>query len=309
MIKTYLIYNPKSGKQNFTSHLDYVMKRLKETGHDVIPYETKYMGHATKLAKQACENLAEMIVIVGGDGTFNECVNGLMDFDKKPIIGYIPAGTCCDIGHTLGLSKTVSKAVENIINNKPVYMDIVKSNDRYFCYVSGNGAFIDISYVTDSRLKRKIGYLAYVIKGVEELLTIPKMRMKVIHDNGEFRGKFSLVLIINSKRVAGINMIYKPRLDDGLVDIVLYRNIYPLNWLLYFTSFLLPFWSTPLVKRFKTSSIKIVTNTRSRWNIDGESGGIGNQDIKVFKQAISIIIPAKSKLKYFKNQEDEASHV
>jgi diacylglycerol kinase (ATP) len=133
--------------------------------------------------------------------------------------------------------------------------------------------------------------------------------MKVIHDNGEFRGKFSLVLIINSKRVAGINMIYKPRLDDGLVDIVLYRNIYPLNWLLYFTSFLLPFWSTPLVKRFKTSSIKIVTNTRSRWNIDGESGGIGNQDIKVFKQAISIIIPAKSKLKYFKNQEDEASHV
>lgn len=309
MIKTYLIYNPKSGKQNFETHLDHVIKRLTENGHDVFPFGTEYVGHATELAKKACKNGIDKIVIVGGDGTFNEVINGLMDFEKRPLIGYIPAGTCCDIGHTLGLSKNIDKALNTMFQNTPVKMDVVKSNDRYFCYVSGNGAFIDISYVTDSKLKRKIGYFAYIIKGAEELLTIPKMRMKIKYDGGEFRGKFSLILVINSKRVAGINMIYKPSLDDGLVNVVLYRNIFPLNWFIYIMSFLLPFWSTPLIKRFTTSSMKIVTNTKSRWNVDGESGGIGNQDIKVCKQAISIIIPKKIKKKYFVNQIDEIQNV
>lgn len=302
MKKTYLIVNLRSGKQNFSAKLQYVIDRLKENGHDVFPFETKSVGHATELARQACLENCDYVFIVGGDGTFNEVVNGMMDFEKRPVIGYIPAGTCCDIGHTLGLSKKIPKALNAFFSNNPIYMDIVKSNDRYFCYVSGNGAFIDISYVTDSKLKKKIGYFAYIIKGAEELFTIPKMRIKITHDNGEFRGKFSLMLIINSKRVAGINMIYKPKLDDGLVDVVLYRNIFPFNFLLYFTSFLLPFWSTPLVKRFKTSSMKVVTNTKSRWNIDGESGGIGNQDILVCKQAISIIIPEKIQRKHFSNQ-------
>lgn len=298
-----LIYNPKSGKQNFKSKLNHVIQRLEKSGYDVFPCETKYQGQATEFAQKAVENNYEVLIIVGGDGTFNECVNGLMDYSKRPVIGYIPAGTCCDIGHTLGLSKNINKALDNIIHSTSVKMDIVKSNNRYFCYVSGNGAFIDISYVTDSKLKKRIGYFAYLIKGIEELFTIPKIRASITYDEGSFKGLFSLILIINSKRVAGINMIYKPCLDDGLMDVVLYRSLFPLDSIIYFVSFLLPFWSTPLVKRLKTSHLRIVTNTRSKWNIDGESGGTGNQDIRVCKQAIEIIIPKNVQKKYFKNQE------
>ena len=300
-----LIYNPKSGKQNFELKLDYVMKLLNKEFHDVFVYKTEYQNHATELAKKACEDKLDMLIIVGGDGTFNECVNGLMQYEYRPKIGYIPAGTCCDIGMSLGLSKKVEKSMDIMINHKPVKMDVVKGNDRYFCYVSGNGAFIDISYVTDSNLKRKWGYFAYLIEGVKELFTIPKMRMKIIHDKEEIKGIFSLILIINSKRVAGVNMIYKPRLDDGLVDVVLYRSIFPFNSLLYLLSLILPFWSTPLIKRFKAKNLKIITNTKAKWNIDGECGGTGNQMIEVCKQAIEIIVPDKIKRRYFKNQNEE----
>jgi len=299
-----IIYNPKSGRQTFAGQVDYVQRRLSACGHDVATYETAYPGQATELARKACEEKYDRIIIVGGDGTFNECVNGMMDFEERPVIGYIPAGTACDIGHTLGLSKNVPKAIDNILTSTSVQMDVVKANDRYFCYVSGNGAYIDISYVTDSRLKKKIGYLAYLVKGIEELFTIPKMRMRIAYDKGEFRGRFSLMLIINSKRVAGINMVYKPTLDDGLVDVVLYRYYFPFNNIIYFFSFILPFWSTPLVKRFRTSSMKIITDTKSKWNVDGESGGVGNQEIKVCRRAISIIIPEKAKRKHFPSQCD-----
>lgn len=303
VVKTILVYNPKSGKQQFEPHLEQVIDRLTKNGYQVSAFRTEYPGQATELARMACEEHYQLLIIVGGDGTFNECVNGLMDYADRPKIGYIPAGTCCDIGHTLGLPKDINLALDNILKNHAVKMDVVQANDRYFCYVSGNGAYIDISYVTDSKLKRKVGYLAYLIKGLEELFTIPKIRMRVTYDEGEFRGTFSLILIINSKRVAGINMIYKPYLDDGLVNVVLYRYLWPLNNIIYFLSFILPFWSTPLVKRFKTGNMKVITSTRSKWNVDGESGGRGNQEIHVCKQAISIIVPESARKRFFPNQD------
>jgi diacylglycerol kinase (ATP) len=302
--KTMMVFNPQSGRQILHKRLPEIINTFKSHGYDIRIFYTTRAGEGTDLARQACLESYEMLIIVGGDGTFNECVNGLMEFEQRPLIGYIPAGTCCDIGMTLGLTKNPNKAIHNIFTNQPVFMDVVKSNDRYFCYVSGNGAFIDISYVTDSRLKKKIGYLAYLVKGLEELLTIPNMKVKAVHDNGEIRGRFSLILVINSKRVAGVNMIYRPCLDDGLVDVVMYRSLVPFNWLLYFISFLLPFWSSPLIVRFRTGSLRVVSSTKSRWNLDGECGGLGNQNFQVCKQAIQIIVPPKIKKKYFRNQED-----
>lgn len=302
MNKMMLVYNPKSGKQNFEKKLDYVMERFKPHFHDIFVYATEYPNHATDLSELACKENYDMLVIVGGDGTFNECVNGLMKHETRPKIGYIPAGTCCDIGMSLGLSKNIKKSIDIILTGLPVKMDIVKTNDRYSCYVTASGAFIDISYVTDSKLKKKIGYFAYLVKALEEIFTIPKMKMTIHHNDEVYKGVFSLVMIINSKRVAGVNMIYKPSLDDGLVNVVLYKNIFPFNFYLYILSFIFPFWSTPLVTRFKTERMEIKTESKARWNIDGEYGGQGNQIIEVANKAIEVIVPQKIKKRYFKNQ-------
>ncbi len=297
-----LVYNPKSGKQNFEKKLDYVMERFKPHFHDIFVYATEYPNHATDLSEIACKENYDMLVIVGGDGTFNECVNGLMKHETRPKIGYIPAGTCCDIGMSLGLSKNIKKSIDIILTGLPVKMDIVKTNDRYSCYVTASGAFIDISYVTDSKLKKKIGYFAYLVKALEEIFTIPKMKMTIHHNDEVYKGVFSLVMIINSKRVAGVNMIYKPSLDDGLVNVVLYKNIFPFNFYLYVLAFIFPFWSTPLVTRFKTERMEIKTESKAKWNIDGEYGGQGNQIIEVANKAIEVIVPQKIKKRYFKNQ-------
>lgn len=278
------------------------MEQLRPHFHDVFIYETKYPNHATELSEKACQENFDVLIIVGGDGTFNECVNGLMKYNRRPRIGYLPAGTCCDIGMSLGLSKNIKKSLEIFLTGVPVKMDVVKTNDRYSCYVTASGAFIDISYVTESKLKKRIGYLAYIVKAFEEIFTIPKMKMTISHDKQEYKGVYTLVMIINSKRVAGVNMIYKPSLDDGLVDVVLYKSLFPFNFILYGLSFIFPFWSTPLIKRFKANKLEIKTSTQSSWNIDGEYGGKGNQIIEVANKAIEIIIPKKTQKRYFKNQ-------
>jgi diacylglycerol kinase (ATP) len=301
-MKAILIYNPMSGKQKFYDYLPFIQEKIKTKYEFLDIVSTVEPGHAVDIAKDACIKKYDLIVISGGDGTFNECINGIMTQEYKPKIGYIPSGTTCDIGMSLGLSKNIEKALNIILEGHPVKMDVVKTNDRYSCYVTGTGAFIDISYVTNSSLKRKIGHLAYMLKAVQEFFSIPKMRMTVYHDHGKLSGIYSLMLIINSKRVAGLNMVYKPELDDGKVDVVMFRSFAPLNPLLYAIYFLFPFWSTPLIERFKTKTLEVRTNSNESWNIDGEYGGKGNKIVKVIQQAITIYVPKKVKERYFINQ-------
>ncbi|HKL47675.1 MAG TPA: diacylglycerol kinase family protein [Candidatus Izemoplasmatales bacterium] len=301
-MKAILIYNPVSGKQKFYDYLPLIEDKIK-TKYEILDIvSTTGPEHAVEIAKDACENRYDLLIISGGDGTFNECINGVMSHDYKPSIGYIPSGTTCDIGMSLGLSKNIKKALNIILEGHPVKMDVVKTNDRYSCYVTGTGAFIDISYVTDSSLKKRIGHLAYMLKGIQEFFSIPKMRMTVYHDHGKVSGVYSLMLIINSKRVAGLNMVYKPELDDGKVDVVMFRSFTPLNPILYAIYFLFPFWSTPLIEKYKTHKLEVRTNSDESWNIDGEYGGKGNKIVRVIKQAITIHVPKKVKDRYFINQ-------
>ncbi|MCF7923949.1 MAG: diacylglycerol kinase family lipid kinase [Candidatus Izimaplasma sp.] len=301
-MKAMLIYNPKSGKQKFKENIKNIEDKLKTKYSNILIRETNHPMHAQDIAKEACDLNVDLLLISGGDGTFNECVNGIMKQDYKPKIGYIPSGTTCDIGMSLGLTKNIEKSLGIILNNESVKMDVVKTSDRYSCYVTGTGAFIDISYVTDSKLKKKVGHLAYIFKAVQEFFSIPKMRMSVYHDEGKVNGIYSLMLIINSKRVAGFNMVYRPVLDDGKVDVLMYRSFFPFNSLLYLISFLFPFWSTPLIEKFKTTKLEVRTNSKENWNIDGEYAGKGNKIIEVEQKAINIIVPKKIRKRYFLNQ-------
>ena len=163
-----IIYNPASGKKDFVNHVDYVKKRIEEEGYNVTVEATKRPKHAITLSKQACMDKVDLVVISGGDGTFHECLNGISKCDYSPIIGYIPSGTTCDFAHTLNIPKNVGKAIDIILNGEPVKMDIINSNKGKFVYVSAIGTYVDISYVTDSRLKKYLGPLAYFITGVKE---------------------------------------------------------------------------------------------------------------------------------------------
>ncbi len=303
MKKCIVVYNPVSGKENFVHKLDYVEKRFVDAGYEVELIQTKKPKHAINLAQEICDRDFDLLVIAGGDGTLHEVINGLQ-LKKVPRIGYIPAGTSCDFAHTLNIPKDVSKAIDIILNGVPTRMDIVNSNKGRFIYVSAIGTYVDISYVTDSKLKKYLGWFAYFITGIKEFFTIPMMRAKIEHDGGTLKGYYSLMLVVNSKRVAGFNIIDKPRLDDGKVDVVLYRYVPFLNNILYFISFIITPKVIPGVRKFRTEKLRITTDHNHKWNMDGEEANSGNLSIEVLKQAIEIIVTPEIKKKYFKENED-----
>ncbi len=302
MKKCIVIYNPESGKKDFVNHLDYVVKRLEDSGYNTSVIPTEKPRHAISIAKEACNNNIDLLVISGGDGTIHECINGIAVSEHNPIIGYIPSGTACDFASTLRIPKNVKKAMDIILEGEPVKMDIAKSNSGYFIYVNAIGTYVDISYVTDSKLKKYLGYFAYIITGIREFFTIPMIKTKIEHDNGILRGYFSLIMVINSRKVAGLNMIHKPVLDDGLVDLLAYRYIPLLNNLIYFVASIIGPRFIPFVHRIQTSKLKIYTDHHHKWNTDGEESNSGNLNIEVIKQAIRVIVKPNVKNKYFKEQ-------
>ena len=297
-----IIYNPTSGKKDFVNYLDYVANRIENEGYVVTIMATSRPKHAIELAKQACKEKVDLMVVSGGDGTFHECLNGLSKSDFSPVIGYIPTGTACDLANTLKIPKDIESAVDIILNGEVVKMDYTNSNKGSFIYVTAIGTYVDISYVTDSKLKKYLGYVAYLFTGIKEFFTIPMIKTKIEHDNGFLRGYYSLILVVNSKKVAGFNIVNKPILDDGKVDVVVYKYIPLLNNIIYFISFLLSPKILPGVKKFRTSNLKIYTNHPHKWNMDGEEADSGNLVIQVQKQALNLIINPKIKDKYFKEQ-------
>jgi diacylglycerol kinase (ATP) len=305
MKKCTIIYNPVSGKKDFEGQLDWVVRRFEDAGFEVSTYATKRPKHAISLAKKAAADRVDLMVISGGDGTFHECLNGIENSDYSPPIGYIPSGTACDLASTLKIPKNIDKAIDIILNGKIVKMDYTNSNKGSFIYVTAIGTYVDISYVTDSKLKKRLGYLAYIITGVKEFFTIPMIKTKIEYDQGFLRGYYSLILVVNSRKVAGFNIVSNPVLDDGKVDVVVYKYIPLLNNILYFISFLINPKLLPGVRKFRTSKLKIYTNHPHKWNMDGEEANSGNLVIQVQKQALKLIVDPKIIPKYFKEQDDE----
>lgn len=291
-----------SGKKKFKKHIPKVKETIESMGYNIAVKPTKRAGHATALVKESCYEKIDMILISGGDGTVNECVNGLAGQRFRPKVAYIPSGTACDIAKTLGIPKNVDKALEIIKKDHHVDMDVVKGSHGYFVYVTAIGNYVDISYVTQSKLKRVLGYGAYIITGIKEFFTIPMIKTEIDYDGGKLKGYFSLIMVINSRRVASFNIIRKPVLDDGKIDIVVYRYIPLLNNLIYLISFVFSPKKMLGVKRVQTTRAKLYTEHHHKWNIDGEAANSGNQEVMVIPKHLNIIINEKKAGKYFQHQ-------
>ncbi|MCL2369917.1 MAG: acylglycerol kinase family protein, partial [Firmicutes bacterium] len=119
------IYNPTAGKGKVKKHLALIIGRLEQIFGSVTVKETLQEGDAARFASQAC-GVYEYLIFSGGDGTFNEVVNGIAEAENRPILGYIPQGTTNDIASNFGLSKKVKKALDTIQLKKNTHADIIK---------------------------------------------------------------------------------------------------------------------------------------------------------------------------------------
>lgn len=301
-MKALICYNPCSGKQKVGKNLDYIKERLKEKYEQIDVYETTGEKSLTYHLKEHANDY-DLVMVSGGDGTLNEAVTGLIEGNSKTKLAYIPGGTCNDVGSMLGLPKSIKKAINIIMKHDAVLMDVGTANEKYFTYVFGVGKFIDISYITPSKMKRKYGKLAYFIYGVKEFATNKKVRMKLETRDKIYEGDYYVVLGLNSNQVAGFKLYRKRsiKLNDGKFDLTLIEKKGLMSWPRLFRFML--FGDRALkygITTITVDSAKITFDEEIPCNIDGEYAFKSKVcDIGIIKNAINIVVPDKVKKKYF----------
>lgn len=155
----------------------------------------------------------DLITCIGGDGTFNEVVSGLVHSGVKVPIGYIPAGSTNDFANSLHLSKNIVQAARDIVLGNPVAFDIGSFNGRGFSYVASFGAFTKASYETPQNVKNALGHLAYILEGINQYSPIRAEHMVIEADGMTYEDDYIFGAISNSTSIAGI-LTLKPELVD-----------------------------------------------------------------------------------------------
>lgn len=293
MKKLLLIFNPRSGVKLSKKYLADIIDLFCHHGYICTVHATQCVGDAHKVACETAD-LYDLVVCVGGDGTLNEALGGLVEGGHNIPVGYVPTGSTNDFANSMGIPKNIMQAAKLIIDGESQTFDIGAFNDRYFSYVASFGAFTRTSYTTPQNIKNALGHTAYVLSGIKELGNIKPIHMKITTAEGdEIEDDYIFGAISNSTSLGGILTLDPSVVDmnDGLFEILLVKspkNILDLNeCIVALTS--KKYDSRMLV--FKTTSaIEIESPPEIDWSLDGEyQQGAEHIVVKNIKDAFRLI--------------------
>lgn len=296
MKKLLLLINPNAGQLGIRKFLFDVLSAFSKAGYFVTTYVTQEPKEITSIVSSHGDEY-DKVVCVGGDGTLNETISGIMDLEKKPILGYIPAGTVNDFATTLKIPKLIGDAVDVIVNGKEFDCDVGQFGNQYFSYVAAFGAFTEIPYTTKHENKQTMGRMAYLLDGLGAIGKIKPVSVTVSHDDVMFDAEVVLGLVMNSKSVGGFHApksideyVY---LDDGLTEVILVKNIdKPFEVPEVINSILWWDLSNRNFISFQAKEVNFSFHEDVPWTVDGEFGGnVRNVTIRNIHKGMKLMIP------------------
>ena len=227
MDKSLLVYNRLASKGKLKYSLNEVEQALKNENILIDSVQTEHGGHGIELVENAVKEGYTRLIVVGGDGTVNESVNGMIRAQKKgygkTALGIIQNGRGNDFAYSAKIPGDLTSAIGMIKRDHRIPLDVgyVKADggERYFCNSTGLGFDAAInSYASRSKFT---GFASYGYGLFKALFTdFKKVPAKISWDGGELNMKVLIMVAMNGKREGG-GFILAPDFDlqDGKLDI------------------------------------------------------------------------------------------
>lgn len=172
---------------------------LQDAGYEVKTLLTAKRGDAEGFAKHAVDEGIHFVIACGGDGTFNEVMNGIAYTTTKMAI--VPLGTTNVLAKELGIPEDVRGAVARAVEGQARSISLGQIRcysgsgclTRYFCLMAGIG-FDGLSvYGVNPWLKKYSGEGAYILSGLKNLLRAPLEPLKIAFDRTECKGYSAII--------------------------------------------------------------------------------------------------------------------
>ncbi len=203
-------------------------KKINQLVHSLTKHQftydielTKFPKHATQLAKAALQDDYFNIIAVGGDGTLNEVVNGVMQSEKKRQcrLGLLPEGGGNDFAVNFGLPRNIERSVNILGRGRSSKIDVGKIEDNYFINALGIGFDARVAkYSHETRYLN--GLPRYLFSVLRALFDGKEFQAKIILDNYKFNSNFLLISVGNGKSTGGgFFLTPEAKIDDGLLDV------------------------------------------------------------------------------------------
>lgn len=251
-----IIANPASGRGRGAAVLAEATARLQALGCAVEVLESTAPGHAVKLARTLPAEL-DLLLLIGGDGTTRDVVEGLGGRDVP--VGILPAGTGNDLIRTLGIPRDLDRALEIALRSGERRLDVWSWNGVPFVNVAGIGLDAAVAEAVNTRFRWLGGTGAYVLAFLSVFPRFKPLSLRLTWPEGSWEGGAWLAAFGNATCYGGGMRIVPDAIpDDGLLDVVLVEAVSRATLLQQFPClFSGEHVKHPRVRRIRTTEIRV----------------------------------------------------
>ena len=269
MKRCLIIINPSSGKHIIQNKLDRIIGQL--TLQNIVEhfeiFYTEKKDDAYYKTRDCDENQYDFIMSVGGDGTLNEVISGMVDSHKKIPLCILAAGTVNDFANYLNIPNSVNGIVEMIKNFNVISSDVGKINNQYF------------------------------IKGMTQLpqQLSTNLHLNVTVDDESFEEDAYIFAITNTNRVGGFDGIIPfADINDGKLDLVIVKRCSVTDLIALIKDYRFgKHDKSPFIHYVQGQHIHITCDQDLTMDIDGEEGTHLPIDVHTLQKSIQLLVPLK----------------
>ena len=219
-----IIVNPTGGKGKSLKALKQVEKILSDHKQEYKIHNTERPGHATEIAAELTKKPGVKLIVLGGDGSFNEVLNGISDFGNVTL-GIVACGTGNDFIRASGHPRKIKDAMDVILKGETGYIDYIDVGSRRCLNVAGAGMDVDV-LIRYAEMKAFHGKIKYYASLFDTLAHVKWHKLRITIDGKSMDKSVFMIGVGNGTCIGGgMPICPNAKVDDGLLSIVIVNEM------------------------------------------------------------------------------------
>ncbi|MDX6441975.1 MAG: hypothetical protein QOE43_1704 [Gaiellaceae bacterium] len=301
--RSVFLVNPASGNGGTGKRWPELAHRAAQLGLEGTTLFSERPGHLIELAEQAASDGAELVVSVGGDGTLNEVVNGLVRAGSAAELATIPLGTGMDFVRTYGIPTRFDDAVRTALDGATRTIDVGRvvyrewsgvESERYLANVGSVGMSAAVAQRANGMSKALGGKATFFYALTRVFFEWENTLVSVQLDDESREGRMHDVIVANGQWHGGaMHLAPEAQPDDGLFDVVLIGDVTKRDFVttapkLYKGTYL----AHPKIELLRSRTVTVDAPERLPIELDGEQVGTTPVRFEIVPAALRVRVPA-----------------